>query len=111
VPAPLSHTCHRHPDRPAAARCTSCKRSYCRECIVDHKGRILCGPCLEHLFASKGDTRSTPFWRTGARVAARLVVLAAAAVLVFEWFHALGGGFKRVDGWIENALAWTREEP
>jgi formylmethanofuran dehydrogenase subunit E len=38
--------CQRHPGREAAARCPSCQQSFCRECITEHEGRMLCLACL-----------------------------------------------------------------
>ena len=39
--------CLRHPDREAAYRCPGCRRYYCRECGVEHDGRMLCAACLK----------------------------------------------------------------
>lgn len=41
--------CWHHPSREAVARCPECHRSYCRECIVEHAGRIICSDCLARL--------------------------------------------------------------
>jgi hypothetical protein len=38
--------CFHHPEREAVCRCTGCLRSFCRECVVDHEGRVLCVACL-----------------------------------------------------------------
>lgn len=38
--------CLQHPSREAVARCPSCARFYCRECVVEHDGRLLCTSCL-----------------------------------------------------------------
>ncbi len=39
--------CKVHPERPAAARCPSCRNFYCPECITEHEGRLTCASCLE----------------------------------------------------------------
>ena len=39
--------CLNHPRREAAARCTSCGRPYCRECVTELDGRMVCGPCYK----------------------------------------------------------------
>src|ERR1700686_3897828 len=44
--------CLHHPDREAAFPCPVCKRNYCRECGVEHDGRILCAACLKKLVTS-----------------------------------------------------------
>jgi hypothetical protein len=38
--------CLNHLDREAVARCPSCRRFFCRECVTEHEGRILCAGCL-----------------------------------------------------------------
>ncbi len=45
--------CLQHPDREAAYRCPVCKRHYCRECGVEHDGRILCAACLRKQAATQ----------------------------------------------------------
>ena len=41
--------CFQHADREAAARCPECERFYCRECVTEHDGRMICRTCLEIL--------------------------------------------------------------
>ena len=66
--------CRRHPDRPAAARCPECGEAHCRECVVEHEGRILCAACLTRLTAASA--AATP---TGSRF--RVGLSAAVGVL------------------------------
>ena len=43
----LAHQrCFNHARREAAARCPSCGRYFCRECVSEHEGRLLCVGCL-----------------------------------------------------------------
>ena len=42
-----STTCDLHRDRPASARCPSCGRFFCSECITEHDGRLTCARCLQ----------------------------------------------------------------
>jgi len=45
--SPLTRTrCEIHADREAAARCIGCEQFFCRECITEHDGRMLCVRCL-----------------------------------------------------------------
>lgn len=39
--------CFQHASREAAARCPSCRRFFCRECVTEHEGRVMCRSCLE----------------------------------------------------------------
>jgi len=38
--------CVIHHERPATARCPSCRRFYCGECVTEHSGRLVCASCL-----------------------------------------------------------------
>jgi hypothetical protein len=42
----LQQHCWNHEAREAACRCPACGRSYCRECVSEHEGRLLCAACL-----------------------------------------------------------------
>ncbi len=38
--------CFNHAQREAAARCLGCARFFCRECVSEHKNRLLCAQCI-----------------------------------------------------------------
>jgi len=38
--------CRIHPDREAVARCPSCAGFFCRECITEDAGLLVCAACL-----------------------------------------------------------------
>jgi hypothetical protein len=38
--------CLNHRDREAVARCPSCGDFFCRECVTEHEGRVMCAKCL-----------------------------------------------------------------
>jgi B-box zinc finger len=38
--------CFNHARREAVARCTVCGTFFCRECIAEHNGRMICARCL-----------------------------------------------------------------
>jgi hypothetical protein len=42
----VSRKCTNHWMREAAARCPECKRYFCRECVTEHEGRVLCAACI-----------------------------------------------------------------
>jgi hypothetical protein len=42
----LQQRCWNHEEREASCRCPACGRSYCRECVSEHEGRLLCAACL-----------------------------------------------------------------
>lgn len=46
MPAIQQLRCARHQNREAAAKCVLCGKFFCRECVTEHDGRMLCAPCL-----------------------------------------------------------------
>jgi len=73
--------CFNHFQREAAARCPSCGRFYCRECVSEHEGRMLCAACL----AARRDAAAPVRTAWGERVTrgAQLLVAVAALWLAF----------------------------
>src|ERR1700678_3028393 len=49
----LQQRCWNHDAREAACRCPGCGRSYCRECVSEHEGRLLCAACLTAVTARR----------------------------------------------------------
>ena len=43
---PTLRICFTHPQREAVARCRGCGRAFCRECVTEHSGRLMCTRCL-----------------------------------------------------------------
>ena len=69
--------CFHHAAREAAVRCPSCARHFCRECAVEHHGRVLCAECLARasaVSASRSRRWAGLGWST-----------AAAAGVLFGW--------------------------
>jgi hypothetical protein len=51
--------CWHHPVREAVVRCPECRRFYCRECVVEHRGRMMCTGCVSQ--EGRGSARSARF--------------------------------------------------
>jgi hypothetical protein len=83
----LAHQrCFHHAGREAVARCPRCRRNYCRECIVEHEGRIVCADCL-------AKTTATPEAKPAGRIRSRLASVAGAVLgLTICWmiFYIMG---------------------
>ncbi|HSR13426.1 MAG TPA: rhomboid family protein [Thermodesulfobacteriota bacterium] len=77
--------CFHHAHREAVARCPGCGRYFCRECIGEHEGRVLCAHCLNRL----GDKPKKAKRLTGV-VRATLVLVGA--LLLWSSFCLLGRG-------------------
>lgn len=74
--------CLNHGEREAVARCPGCGSHFCRECVSEHAGRVLCAPCLAKATAAR---------ERGSRSIGWVPVLAAAG-LAFAWIFFLGLG-------------------
>jgi hypothetical protein len=80
----LQQRCWNHEAREAACRCPACGRSYCRECVSEHEGRLLCAACLSRVTA--GREQSSGRWRKLAPAA----MIAAAILLAWLTYWAAG---------------------
>lgn len=87
--------CWTHAQREAVSRCPSCRKFYCRECVTEHDGRLLCVQCLA------AGTRG-PSAHAGTRWAL-LAAMAVLGVLVsFVAFYTAGYVLQQLPP------AWTR---
>jgi hypothetical protein len=84
----LDRRCFNHAAREAAVRCPECARFYCRECVVEHLGRMICSGCVARAEAG-GDASRFPMVRWS---------LLAAAGFLLAWmiFYYLGVMFARI---------------
>jgi hypothetical protein len=79
-----ANRCFNHAHREAVALCTTCGRHYCRECITEHGGRIICSFCLEQREAKRAARQgmlAMPF---------KAVSLAGGLLLLWIFFYYLG---------------------
>ncbi len=105
-PAPIrAWRCLRHPEREAAARCPVCGQPFCRECVVEHEGRLLCAGCLTRL---QSPAAAHPP-RDHARLRARLALAAALVVLWLVFFYT-GELLGRIPQNFHDATFW-QEQP
>ena|SRR5438093_12942011 len=90
--------CFNHALREAAARCPTCGRFFCRECVTEHEGRVLCALCL------KG-AQEKPFVARMAWVT-RALPLAAGVLLAWLFFFWLGLALLSIDSSFHNGSIW-----
>ena len=76
--------CFLHETREAAARCPECTRFYCRECVTEHKGQVVCSGCLAEAAPKKKEASG---WLRKVLTPVKLVV-----ALVVIWFIFLTAG-------------------
>ncbi len=76
--------CLNHARREAAARCPECGHFYCRECIAEHEGRVVCAKCLTKLAGASG--------RDIGGKALPALALPCVAAFLFIWMCFFGLG-------------------
>ena len=83
----IHQRCSIHAGREAVVRCPQCRRFFCRECVTEHHGRMICASCLAEA------VRGSP--KAGGWRAALWTALAAGgfllAWLIFYYFGMLLG--------------------
>ncbi len=121
--APLTRQrCWNHAEREAAARCPSCARFYCRECVTEHAGRMVCAACLRTQLAA-GERRLRPgggrtrqalratlagAWRA-AQVGAGVAAAWFFFHLVAQWLVSLPENFHEGTFWKQSIFGETDE--
>lgn len=93
--------CELHPEREAAVRCPSCRRDYCRECVVEHGGRLLCRRCLarDHHGAAAGRRRRP------LAVLGTLAGIGAGVLVAWLCFYFLGRALALLPWGVETPVA------
>jgi len=94
--------CLRHTTREAAARCPGCAEFFCRECVVEHDGKLLCAPCLARQATRARERRER--WR-GARRTARAAAGVAALWLVF---YGIGALLLKIPPELHDGTVWKK---
>lgn len=94
--------CIRHSSREAAARCPSCAEFFCRECVVEHDGKLLCATCLARSTVA-GERRRE------RRATLRRAAEATAGVLVL-WlvFYGMGALLLRIPPDFHDGTMWKK---
>lgn len=102
APALIHRRCVYHSRREAAARCPQCGRYFCRECVTEHRGRLLCVNCLKTVSA-QGETRRQRRrrWMRGAQ-------LFMGIVLLWLIFFQLGRVLIRIPTEFHEGTVWQK---
>lgn len=94
----------RHTEREAVARCSSCGGFYCRECVVDHAGRLVCASCLAKTTAASAEAKPKRSF-AGLR---RGVTLIAAVLVLWVLFYTVGSLLLSVPADFHEGTIWRR---
>lgn len=93
--------CLRHGDREAAARCPACGGFFCRECVVEHKGRLLCTTCLAVETVASEAKRARLLWLR------RQLLLASAVATAGLLFYGLGSMLMAIPPEVHEGTIWA----
>ena len=78
--------CALHPEREAVACCPACKRHFCRECVTEHDGRVLCAACIGSLMAAGAARPRTRPLAALARCAAKACAWAGSLLMLWLFY-------------------------
>ncbi|KAF0178356.1 MAG: rhomboid family protein [Limisphaerales bacterium] len=99
------HRCLNHTAREAVARCPSCTQFFCRECITEHDGVIICAGCLRKQAAAPAARRAK--WNLIGRAG-----LAALGFLAcWLWFYAAGQILLALPSDFHEGTMWKVKVP
>lgn len=99
-----SQRCFNHAVREAVARCPSCHRHFCRECVVEHDDQLVCAACLKALTAAS--TARKPL----LRIAGRFAQAAAMFLLLWIIFFAFGRILLSLPSSLHEGTMWQAKE-
>lgn len=95
--------CLNHAQREAAAKCPSCGHYFCRECISEHDGRVICANCARALV-------KPPFYK---RKSIERVMQIAHCCLGFAaaWFlfYLLGEALLKLPSSFHDGTIWENQ--
>jgi len=95
MPQLVHERCANHPSREAAARCPECRRFYCRECVTEHQGRMMCTVCVARLESTARQGSPDAVW----------IAFAALGILFAWWlFYYLGMNLARIPSTFHNGM-------
>ncbi len=95
--------CFNHSMREAVARCPACSRFYCRECITEHEGKMLCATCLSQTSQTAVKRRGKIF----INMLGQAVLFGSGFVLVWKFFHLLGRMLLMLPSSFHEGTVWS----
>jgi len=108
MPAVRARRCARHTEREAVARCPACGGAFCRECVVEHGGRLLCAACLAKEAAEAAAAARPAPQRLPA--AGRALGLATGGLALWLLFYALGALLLKIPPAFHDGAIWQHPD-
>ena len=101
--SPISQQrCFIHDYREAVARCPACRNTFCRECVTEHEGRVVCAACLKKTLGTRAESRHS---------LRRFVIagLPIVALLIAWWmFYGIGRILLSIPSSVHDGSAWSK---
>jgi hypothetical protein len=99
--ANLTHQrCLNHALREAVARCPECRQCFCRECITEHDGRVICAACLKQL------VRLPLFQRPAFAGVLRVLQCMAGLFVAWFFFHLVAEMLLKLPSDFHEGTLW-----
>ncbi|MBM3876691.1 MAG: rhomboid family protein [Verrucomicrobia bacterium] len=95
--------CLHHTLREAVARCPSCAQHFCRECVTEHDGALLCAGCLRKLTTAVEERKRR--WAG----ASRAVAACAGVLLAWMCFYVAGQWLVSMPSEFHEGTLWKRD--
>jgi len=92
--------CFNHATRESVARCPSCGRFYCRECVTEHEDRVICAACLKQL------ARAPLLRRPVLLRALQMGQCLAGGMLLWFTFYLIGTGLAALPDSFHKGTLW-----
>ncbi len=83
------------------ARCPLCRNFYCRECVTEHEGRVVCAACLKIAVQRAPGRRSLLRFASGGLPAAGLL-------LAWMLFYAIGRVLMLLPASVHDGTLWGK---
>ena len=84
------------------ARCPVCRNAYCRECVTEHEGRVLCAACLAKLVDAGSATR-----RRVLRAASAVLPVMGLA-LAWMFFYGIARALMLIPASVHDGTIWGK---
>lgn len=97
--------CRNHALRAAVARCPQCRLYFCRECVSDHEGRVLCAACLRAHLPGTARRRTSVF-----SFIARTAQLLFGVFLAWLFFYGMARALLSIPSSFHEGEVWSEFE-
>ncbi|MBN1983776.1 MAG: hypothetical protein JW795_19735 [Chitinivibrionales bacterium] len=94
--------CTNHTEREAVARCLSCGNFFCRECVTEHDGQLMCAGCIR-----SGPSNATIHKNRFGALMGYGFYCSIALCLTWLFFFSIGSALLRLPSSFQTML-WQR---